>query len=360
MNIVWAIIILGILIFVHELGHFLVAKLCRVGVLEFAIGFGPKVFQKKIGETTYGIRAIPLGGFVRMMGESLEDDAELTTPQDKSKSFSQKGYFSKFAVVFAGPFFNLAFAFFVAMGAYLAFGASEPSNEPKIGDVIPGFPAEKAGLKPNDLIKSINGEAITKWEEFAQKVFDSKGKPISIDIERDGAPIKIEVAGQQEKIEEAVIRGESEVSDRYKIGVVASFNRVPVTVAQSAEYAGMQIWGITVTTWRGLKGMIQGLISADQIAGPLFIVSEAARSAKRGFEYVLDFMVFLSVSLALLNLLPIPILDGGHLVVFTIEALIRRPIGLKFQMVANQIGFALLMLLTIFAMSNDIRRLFFA
>lgn len=360
MNIVWAILILGILIFVHELGHFLIAKLCRVGVIEFAIGFGPKLFQKKIGETTYGIRAIPLGGFVRMMGESREEDAELQNPEDRSKSFSQKGFFSKFAVVFAGPFFNLAFAFLVAMAAYLSYGASEPSNEPKIGDVIPGLPAEKAGLKPNDLIKTINGAPVTNWEEFAKVVFESKGKPISLDIERDGAPIKIEVSGQQEKIEEAIIRGDSEISDKYKIGVIASFHRVPVTLSEAAANAGLQILAITVTTWRGLKGMIQGLISADQIAGPLFIVSEAARSAKRGFEYVLDFMVFLSVSLALLNLLPIPILDGGHLLVFTIEALIRRPIGLKFQMVANQIGFALLMLLTLFAMSNDIRRLFFA
>ena len=359
MTFISAIIILGILIFVHELGHFLVAKLCKVGVHEFAIGFGPTILQKKVGETVYGIRAIPLGGFVRMMGESHEEDAEIEDASQREKSFARKGYIAKFAVVFAGPLFNLLFAFFIAVTAYLSFGASEPSHLPKIGDVIPGMPAEKSGLKPNDVIKTVNGDAVATWEEFAQHVFDSKGKSLALEVEREGTPMTIEVIGKPEKIEEAVIRGDNQISDKFKIGVVASFDRVPVSFLEANKYAALQILGITVTTWRGLKGMVKGLISADQIAGPLFIVSEAARSAKRGIEYVLDFMVFMSVSLALLNLLPVPVLDGGHLVVFTLEAIIRRPIGLRAQMIANQIGFALLMLLTFFAMSNDVRRLFF-
>lgn len=352
MSIIVAILILGILIFVHELGHFLVAKLCGVGVREFAIGFGPKVMQFHKGETNYTIRAIPLGGFVSMIGESHEADSEL---EDHKGSFIRKNYYQKFSVVFAGPLFNLLFAVLVSAASFYAFGANEPKNEPIIGAVAPKSPAEAAGLKEGDIIKSVNGTEVITWEDMAELV--SGSDRVDLIIDRGGEEIPISIAPELEKIEEAVIRGDNESSKR-RIGIIASFDKVPVGLVDSFKFAGLQVAGISIMTVRGIGGMIKGLISPEHISGPIFIVSEAARSANRGIEYVMDFMVFLSVSLALLNLLPIPILDGGHLVVFTIEAIIRRPISLKVQQVATQVGFAFLMVLTFFALSNDIRRLF--
>lgn len=352
MFIIIAILILGILIFVHELGHFLVAKLCGVGVREFAIGFGPKILQFKSGETSYTIRAIPLGGFVSMIGESHEADSEL---EDHTGSFIRKNFFQKFSVVFAGPLFNLLFAILVSAGAFYVYGASEPRNEPIIGAVAPKSPAEASGLKEGDIVRSVNGVEVSTWEGMAELVGSSE--KVDLVIDRAGEQLLLTLTPELEKIEEAVIRGDSE-SSKKRIGIIASFDRVQVGLLKSFEYAGLQVAGISIMTVRGIGGMIKGLISPEHISGPIFIVSEAAKSAKRGFEYMMDFMVFLSVSLALLNLLPIPILDGGHLVVFTIEAIIRRPISLKVQQIATQAGFAFLMLLTFFALSNDIKRLF--
>jgi regulator of sigma E protease len=352
MFIVVAILILGILIFVHELGHFLVAKACGVGVKEFAIGFGPKVIQFRRNETNYAIRAIPLGGFVSMVGESHEADGELV---DHKGSFIRKNYFQKFAVVFAGPLFNLIFAILVAASSFYLYGASKPKDEPIIGAVAPKSPAETAGLKEGDRVKAVNGIAVQTWESMAELINGSDRVDLLID--RNGEEIKLNISPELEKIEEAVIRGDSE-SSRRRIGIIASFDRVSVGIVESFKLAGLQVAGISTMTLRGISGMVKGLISPEHISGPIFIISEAAKSAKRGLENVMDFMVFLSVSLALLNLLPIPILDGGHLVVFTIEAIIRRPISLKVQQVATQLGFAFLMVLTFFALSNDIRRLF--
>lgn len=358
-----AIIILGVLVFVHELGHFLVAKMCKVGVIEFALGFGPKIFSFVKGETAYSVRAIPLGGFVQMVGESNTEDEDILAERKKfpeSSWFVRKSLFSRSAIVFAGPLFNLLFAVVVSFFSFAAFGAYDFLDTPVIGNVMPDSPAEKAGLKQKDKVLSVNGVEVHSWASMADIIAGGKGAPVNLSIKREDSaePLTINITPEKEKAEELVIRGGSAGEERFRVGIVASNERKPVTLSQAAIGSTMHVWGISVMTVRGISGLIRGLISTDHISGPIFIVGEAAKTATKGLEKVLDFLVFMSVSLALLNLLPIPVLDGGHLLMFLIEAIIRRPVPLKAQGVVTQIGFAFLMFLTLFAISNDIRKLF--
>ncbi len=381
-----AILVLCILIFVHELGHFLLAKFHKVGVLAFSIGFGPILWKKQVGETTYSLRLFPLGGFVRMAGDDPRavdpnykpdkdeekpgfeqlDPNEFTELQrkviaDRDKWFLLKRFWPKFNIVFAGPAFNLIFAVILAIFSIFIYGEAEPVKSSTIGDVIPGHPADKAGIKADDLIKSINGKAITEWNELASTVRGSKGEKLTFDIER-----KIEAGSDVENVTISVVPeadrsglvtdNEREQGDVYRIGIAPKFNRVPVGFKDALVGGTMFVWSISAQTVIGIKGLLLGHISADNIAGPVRIFQEAGRSASKGLEYLFGFMVFLSVSLAILNLLPIPVLDGGHIVFFIIEAIIGSRVSVRIREVSNQVGFALLLALMIFAISNDILR----
>lgn len=390
MMIIVALIVLGILIFVHELGHFLVAKWNNVGVLEFALGFGKRIFSKKIGGTVYSLRIIPLGGFVKMTGDDphdvygehdaaghntdhtphLESDLSefdqesLSLLKDKSKWFLSKGFFAKFSIVFAGPLFNLLFALFAAIGSFYFFGKVVPTELSVIGDVVPGYPAEKAGVLSLDKIISIDGKSVSSWKEMAETIGGSRGKELLLHIKRslkeDGKEIEkevdIKIAAAPESSEIAVVQG-TEPRESYKIGIMPDTHREPVSLGEAALYGTLHVAGIAEMTARGLWGMIRGAISPKNIAGPIFIFQEAGRNAKKGIDRLLDFMVFLSVSLAILNLLPVPVLDGGHILFFIIEAIKGSPLSLRAHRVAQSIGMAMLLLLMIFAMGNDVLRL---
>ncbi|WKZ56792.1 MAG: RIP metalloprotease RseP [Bdellovibrionota bacterium] len=380
--IVLAITVLGILIFVHELGHFLFAKWNGIGVLDFSIGFGKKLWKRKIGETTYSLGLIPLGGYVRMVGDdpravaagqglpaesgdleavSTLDDEQARLMADQSKWFLKKGYWAKFWVVFAGPLFNLLFAWFLAIGSIALFGFDSPQNLAKIGEVFPGLPAEKAGLQRGDLVRSVNGVPVTTWEELASKIAGSGGEPVTLEITRQGESgleqqHTLTLNPTQEIGELALLEGK-DPKKSFKIGIVPSTERMPASLQEAFIGGTNHVLFLSYMTVKGLYGMIQGIISPKHIAGPIFIFQQAAKSAKRGVDYLIEFMIFLSVSLAILNLLPIPILDGGHLVFFTLEALRRKPLSLRVQEVANQFGMAVLLLLMVFALGNDLLRL---
>lgn len=375
-----SVLVLGLLIFVHELGHFLFAKWNKVGVLEFAIGFGPKIFSKKMGETAYSLRLIPLGGYVKMVGDDPHDvfgveSAETKSEEveiidedtkrlmgDKSRWFLTKGYLPKLSIVLAGPGFNLLFAFLLASASFYTWGAGEHVNLPIIGDTIPGYPAEKSGLKSDDKVISINGENMTTWEGLAQTIANSGGKELVLKVERKSPEgpvenIDIKVAGSSESSEIQVLSGKPAKPGSYKIGIMPSVERKPVGLADSIIGGAGHVWFVSQVTVRGLVGMVQGAISAKNIAGPIFIFKEAARSAKKGIEALFDFMIFLSVSLAILNLLPIPILDGGHVLFFTVEAIKGKPVSLGTMRWANNLGMLVLLALMVFAMGNDIVKL---
>ncbi|MCB9029687.1 MAG: RIP metalloprotease RseP [Deltaproteobacteria bacterium] len=380
-----ALFVLCILIFVHELGHFLLAKWNNVGVLAFSIGFGPVLFKKQYGETTYTFRLFPLGGYVRMVGDDPrylepdfspeeEEDPSLEKLQyddftevqklmieDQNRWFLKKGYWPKFWIVFAGPAFNIIFAVILAIASVYIYGEAEVVEKAVIGDVIPDHPAEQAGIRAKDLVLSIDSNPISTWQELADTVRTSGGKELTLQILRDDSE-----SGQQKEItilvkpEEnrsgLVTEEEREKGDVYRIGISPDFVRNAVSFSEAVVSGSQYCWFITYQTVIGIKSLIVGTVSLDNIAGPVRIFQEAGRSAEKGLDYLFGFMVFLSISLAVLNLLPIPVLDGGHIVFFTIEALKGSPVSLKVREVATQVGMVLLLGLMIFAVGNDLFR----
>jgi len=374
--------VLGVLIFVHELGHFLLAKWNGVGVLEFAIGFGKKIWSRRIGETKYSLGIIPLGGYVRMVQEDpgvsqttgiVEkglaggddfDPEDRALLQDKERWFYTKGYLAKSSIVFAGPLFNILFAILLGFVTLLVYGRHVVIGTPVVGDVLPNGQAEKAGLKPKDLVLSINGEPVTVWKDLATRISKSGGRELILDVERPvgDAPeaprerVQIKVAGALDNSELAVLEGTDKLKE-YKIGITPEMKRVAVGPLEAAQGAVMHVYTLSDMTVRGLWGMMTAKISAKNIGGPIFIFQEAARNVKKGTEALVDFMIMLSVSLAILNLLPIPILDGGHLLFFTLEAIKGGPLSVTVQERAAQVGVLLLLLLMVFAVGNDLGRL---
>ena len=382
-----SILVLGVLIFVHELGHFLVAKYFNVGVLEFSIGFGKKIWRKKIGETTYSLGVVPLGGYVRMVGDepgfaknidahSQEgeawgyaeiDESDRKLFLDRKRWFLEQPVLPRMAIVFAGPLFNYLFAVLLAVFAVWHYGKSVPIDKPVIGAIIPNYPAERAGLKEKDLVRSIDGQELISWEDLARKVAESEGKEMNLRVERADEQdagkrreVEIRVAGTPD-IAELKLLDESSAEKKdqrqFKIGITPDSERVAVGVAEAAWIGFYNTYYVAKISLKGLWGMIRGAISPNNIAGPIFIFKEAAQSAKRGLEHLFDFMVFLSVSLAVLNLLPVPILDGGHLAFFLIESIRGKALSLRVQEVCNQVGMFLLLALMVFAISNDVIKL---
>jgi regulator of sigma E protease len=341
---------LGVLVFVHELGHFAVAK--RVGVLveRFSIGFGPILFSRRWGETEYAISAIPMGGYVKMLGEEDEEEAQA----NPERAFSTQPVARRGAIVFAGPAMNFVFAF-VAYALLFAFiGIDLPSSEPRVGGVSPGLPAEAAGLREGDKIVALNGEPVPTWDELSKRILASKGDLLHLTVERDGAQIPIEVTPQLQ--ENRTIFGET-TGDVYRIGIERQQEWTRVGPVEAVRSAAEYTWGASVTVVKGLALMLAGRVSPKELGGPIAIARAAGQQARAGMRYFLSMLAFLSVNLAVLNLLPIPALDGGHLAFFGIEGLLRRPLGQRHREIAQQVGLLLLITLMVFVFYNDIHRL---
>ncbi len=350
------IIVLGILIFVHELGHFLLAKKLGVKVLKFSLGFGPKLIGKKIGETEYQIAVFPLGGFVKPLGE---DPSEELKEEDRPRSFWAQPIWKRVLIIGAGPFFNFFLASALFSGVYLIAGIpSLPAVTPVVEDVSPGYPAETAGLKKGDLIVSIDGKDISKWEELQNIVTNSQGKEISLKVNRDGEILEIKVTPKP--FTEKNLFGEE--IRTFKIGVThapvdAVYQKVGPFVALGSGF--VQTWQIIELTVRGIVKLIQRVIPAKEIGSPIMIAKLAGEQARRGLLSLAIFTAIISINLGVLNLFPIPILDGGHLLFLGLEAIFRRPISIKKMEIAQQVGLILIIFLLLFAVYNDLIRYFF-
>jgi regulator of sigma E protease len=349
-NIISVIILLGVLIFVHELGHFLVAKYSGVGVLKFSLGFGPRLAGKKIGETEYLLSLIPLGGYVKLLGESDNDEIP---EEDERRSFLKQPVLKKIGIVVAGPGFNLLFAIVVFSLVYMI---GVPVLTSEVGGVQEGSAAFEAGIQKKDVILSINDREVSCWSTIADIVSKSDGGKLKITIERNNSVKDIYVSPQLAKAKNVF----GEDIDIYRIGISASSHTVIerqnpfMAIGSGVE----QTWYITKLTLISIVKMIKGELSPKALGGPIMIAQMTGTYAREGMIQFLFFMALLSVNLGILNLLPIPVLDGGHLFFYMIELVTRREVNVKWREMAQQAGIALLIMLMIFVFYNDIIRIF--
>lgn len=375
MMVIYAVIVLGVLIFVHELGHFLVAKLLGVSVEKFSLGFGPKLIGKKIGETEYLLSAFPLGGYVKMFGEggfieggeshhpsegeeSAADQAAVPlqrelTDEEKSRSFAHKPVLARIAIVLAGPVFNLIFAWMIFIVLCMM---GVPTVTAKIGEALKDKPAAKVGVQKGDLITSINNKPITRWDEIAEGVAASKGQALALSVKRGEQTLTFSITPEP-RVSKNLF---GEKVNGYAIGVASAGEVVTeyFNPFQAVIKGTEQTWKVIDITLMSLVKMVQRVVPMDSVGGPIMIAKMAGEQASAGGASFLAFMALLSINLGVLNLLPVPVLDGGHLFFYFLELIFRRPVPQKVREYAQQIGMVLLLGLMVMAFYNDIIRYF--
>jgi len=348
-SIIAAVLGLGVLIVFHEFGHFLLAKLSGVGVLTFSIGFGPKLWVKKRGETEYALSAFPLGGYVKMVGE---DPDEEVSPADIERSFAHKSLLKRIAIVVAGPGFNLLLAVLLLMIVYTFYGV--PVMSTQISDVVKGEAAEKAGLVKGDRIVAIDGKEVKEWDELAGTIKASGGKVLNLQVRRGDQTLNISV--QPNRKEGRTVFGERK--DDWLIGISSRVTIEKGNAGLAVVRAFSQTYDYSKLTLMAFYKMLLGDVSPRNIGGPIMIAQMAGQQAQEGLGSFLAFLAVLSINLGVLNLLPVPVLDGGHLLFFIVEAVIRKPVALRYREMAQQVGICLLALLMVYAFYNDIVRFF--
>lgn len=348
MTFIWALILLGILIFVHELGHFLFAKLVGVRVLKFSLGFGPKILGRKFGDTEYQLSAVPLGGYVKMLGEEPGDEL---SAEDRKSAFNHKAIWKRALIILAGPVFNLIFAAMIFTGMFL-YGV--PLLLPEVGKVMEGTPAEAVGLVSGDRIVMIDGNVITEWTQMTSAIHGSAGKELRITIRRGEREFDVNVVPQSRAVKN--IFGE----DR-EVGLIgitpsgAQFTK-RFTPTSAVLLGSQRTVEISVLTVVAIGKLVQRIIPAKEMGGPILIMQLAEKRASEGLMNFLMFMAVISVNLGIINLFPIPILDGGHMMFLGYEAVFRRPPSEKAMIIAQKVGLALILMLMAFTFYNDILR----
>jgi regulator of sigma E protease len=349
-SIVALIVVLGVLIFFHELGHFLVARLFGVGVEKFSLGFGPRLVGRKIGRTDYRISAIPLGGYVKMVGE--EPDAELPSA-DVPFSFTHKPVGRRMAIVAAGPAFNILLALISFYFIFLFNGMSVLL--PIIGTVSEHSPAAAAGLRQGDRIIAVDDTPVATWQDMAERIAASQGRPLAVQYRRQNTDARVRITPEVHQTENIF----GEPVTRYVIGITAAGQVETRSIGplEAAVTAASQTWAITEMTVLSVAKIISGALSPKTLGGPIMIAEMAGQQAREGLVNLMFFTALISINLAILNILPIPVLDGGHLLFFAIEALRGRPVSIRVREIAQQAGMFLLMLLMVLVFYNDIVRI---
>jgi regulator of sigma E protease len=343
-----AVFVLSIMIFVHELGHYLAARKAGVGVEKFSLGFGPRVWGVRRGETEYLLSAIPFGGYVKMVGDNPEEEVK-----DSEKSFLLKSVWARMGIVIAGPASNILSAVVIVYAVYI-FGV--PAMLAIVGSTTEDFPAAAAGLLEGDAIVAIDGGELSTWDELTNIVHNSAGVERIFSIRRGDELLDFTITPRPSTSEN--IFGEEVAIGLIGITPSEEFTTVRYGPVESFGMSLQWTYGMAKLTLLGLVKMVQGVVPADNLGGPVMIVQAAGRSADQGFLNLLYFIAYVSVALGLFNLFPIPVLDGGHLFFFAIEAVRGRPLSLRKREILQQVGMVLLISLMLFATKNDIFRIF--
>ena len=344
------ILVLGVLIFVHELGHFIVAKSSGVTVLRFSLGFGPKIVGFTRGTTEYRLSMLPLGGYVKMLGE---DGGEELTPEELANSFSAASVWKRLAIVFAGPLSNFVSAILIFALVFTFSGIREIA--PVIGGVNPGSPAQKAGLKGGDKVIAIDGKVIGSWDDLSDYIEDHGTRPLNFVVTRGDSRVSFSVTPAVSSVKD--IFGES--VSRPLIGITSAEEIIVrhVNPPTACYYALVNTYGYSKVFFMAVVKIIERVIPLKTLGGPIMIAQMAGKQARKGLPDLLNFMAIIGVNLAVLNLLPIPLLDGGHIFFFLIEAVIGRPISVSKIEIAQKVGLVALLSLMVFVFYNDLRRL---
>ena len=343
MSIIVALLLFGLLIFIHELGHFLLAKRGGIGVTSFSLGMGPAIFKKKIGETEYALRILPFGGSCAMVGEDRESEEE--------NAFNKKGVWTRISVVAAGPAFNFILAFVGAVIMIISVGVDKPI----ISEMMDGYPAYEAGVRAGDEIISMNGRNIGVYRDISMYVQLHQGEPVELVYERDGERY------------EAYIQPKLGEDGYYLMGITGGAYTKCEGPLEVVKYAGGEVGYWIHVVYDSLKMMVTGQVKREDVGGPVRIVGmmgevyeeSAAISGFALFINMLNIVIFLSANLGFMNLLPIPALDGGRLFIMLIEVVTRRRVPEKIEGYIHTAGFVLLMGLMIFIVFNDISLMFF-
>jgi regulator of sigma E protease len=355
--------VLAVVIFVHEFGHFIVARWCGVKVLTFSMGFGPELWHRidKYG-TRWRIALVPLGGYVKFYGDEnaasapAREKLERMSAADKRMSFFGQPVAKRSAIVAAGPIANFLLAILIFAGTFYFIG--RPITVARVDGVSAGSAAETAGFKPKDVVVAIDGSAVESFSDMQRIVRISPGRPLTFRVLREGQEVDIQAVPQ--------LREQKDVfGQTHKIGVIGISRSDTAGDVRHKDYnlgqalvAGVQeTWFVVDRTFDYIAGLLSGRESADQLSGPIRIAQVSGQAAQLGFEVLLNLTAVLSVSIGLLNLFPIPLLDGGHLLYYGIEALRGRPLSDRAQEFGFRIGIALVLSLMLFATWNDILHL---
>jgi len=345
-TIIASIIIFGLIIFVHEFGHYLVAKLTGIRVEEFSLGMGPKVIGKKWGETLYSIRALPLGGFCKMTGETGSDEYRPVETHDLRR-FDQKPIWVRMSVIFAGPLMNFLLAIVLFTMIFAILGMPQDLTT-KIGSVVTNEAADSAGLKPGDRIVQINDEPVDTWRDLVAIIHTNAGNRLKLTVEREGNTFEVQVVPRLDPENNVGIIGITPDEIIWEnIGIIPA---IKIGLERTYE--------ITRLTIVGLLEIITGKTSAEGIAGPVGILQLIGESARFGLIYLVNLTALISINLGLLNLLPIPALDGSRLFFLGVEALRGRPVNPAKENFVHLVGFVLLMILMVIITYRDILRIF--
>jgi regulator of sigma E protease len=351
--------VLTIVVFFHELGHFLIARWCGVRVVTFSIGFGPELigFNDRHG-TRWKLAAIPLGGYVKFFGDenaaSVPDSETIgqMSEEERRESFFYKPVSQRAAIVAAGPIANFILAIVIFAAVFTLYG--KQAAPARVETVQPNSAAQAAGFQPSDLIVSINGRKIDTFTDMQRVVSSSAGQPLDIEIDRGGARTTVKATPTLTEIKD-------NFGNVHRIGVLgitgARGEPVKVDPLTAVKLGVEETWFVVERTLSYIGGVVVGKESADQLGGPIRIAQVSGQVATAGFVALIHLAAVLSISIGLLNLFPIPLLDGGHLLFYAIEAIRGRPLSDRAQEYGFRIGLAIVLLLMIFATFNDILHL---